>query len=148
MVDARMGILYVNHCRQLDALPVFRKGIYSSCKSSAICIRRATRLAASDAGDMKVCPHLELAPTHTPLVPAYTTHSKLENQSHIPSAPIATLSQCKSLIPLSPRKCSHSTRCRDSFLPQTSSAPLFPLVSGTHQAIKVPSSNASPANTK
>ena len=41
----------------------------------------------------------------------------------------------------------HSTRCRASFLPQTSSAPLFPIVSGTHQAMKAPSTNASPANT-
>ena len=148
MVDARAAPGYVNHYRQLNALPIFRKGIYSSCKSSTICTRRATRRAASDAGDESVCPPMELATTHTPFVPAYATHSKLVNQNHNLAAPIATLSQCQSLIPLSPRKCFHSTRCRASFLPQTSSAPLFPLVSGTHHAIKVPSRRASPANTK
>ena len=46
-----------------------------------------------------------------------------------------------------PRVQLHSTRCRASFLPQTSSAPLFPFVSGTHQAMKAPSTSASPANT-
>ena len=75
-----------------DALPIFRKGIYSSCESSAKCIRRATRLAASDAGDERVCTLVVGYYSHIPR-PSVPDTFKLDNQCNIPAAPTATLSQ-------------------------------------------------------
>ena len=146
MVDARVRILDVSHCRQLDALRVLRKGIYSNCESCTICVRTATRLAASDTRDERIFGHtwdwLLLSP------PANVAQSEFVNQSRSMQRPSPSYPNARALFYFKPKKGFHSTRCRASFLPQTSSAPLFPLVSGTHQAIKVPSKRASPANTK
>ena len=79
MVDPRTGILYLIHYRQLDALPIFRTGVYSSCKSSAVCIRKATRLAAPDTRDEGI-----LGRTGSWLLvspPANAAQSKFDNQS-------------------------------------------------------------------
>ena len=141
-----MGILYLSHYRQVDALPIFRKGIYSSCKSCAVYIRKATRLAALDIRDDGILGRtwswLLLSP------PANAAQSKFDNQSRSMRRPSPFYLNVRALFYFHSQEGFHSTRCLASFLPQTSSAPLFPLVSGTHQAIKIPSKRASPANTK
>lgn len=124
MVDARVAILYLSHYRQLTALPIFRKGIYSSCKSCAVCIRKATRLAASGPRDEGVLGNtwswLLLSP------PANAVHSRFDNRNRICAAPITILSQCKSLIPFSaPRKV---------FIPPAAGLPFCPRLHLLHSS--------------